>query len=506
MHVHAVWIIGVLTATWVVGLAMAEGEHSTVAGATNVEVVARVNDTVLFGDELDQELALSLYDLDLARYRLRLQGLRDLIQRRFPQHPDILQQVTITLERPTPPRLPISPQSGFLRGSPEAPVELVVFCSFQSQECARLQPLLRELLEQFEDRLSLLIRDFPSPDDSSAIELAEAARCAAEQIDYWDYHDALYSRSLEGTPEALEQISDTLGLDNALLASCMQSRRHRSAVEASIAYAHSLGLGTVPVSFINGFYLPGLADIQEFRALIDSELFRLSHPGSGKTAPQAIAQAKPSQLPLLLTGVVTRSGSGGGSAVILPRDSDGGAVTYRPGDVLMPGVTLIRVARNRVYLRNEGQLEYLMLTRGPSPILSIPVGLEKDMDMEPPSGDDELTRAVEAFSLPNPDAVFELTREQVQEALLTSDLGGSELEGVVIAQDAPLLLRVASVEPGGIYELLDLQSGDVLIEVNGEPIHSGGDLLRRALEDEPQVDLAILREDLEPRRFIYNLE
>lgn len=504
MHVYAVRIIGVLTAAWAVGLAMAEENYRDSAGATSVEVVARVNDTLLFGDELDQELALPLHELDLARYRLRLQRLRELIQRRLQHHPDFSRNVVITLERPTPPRVPISPQGALRRGSPEAPVELAVFCSFRSPECASLQSLLLTLLEEFGDRLSLLVRDFPLQGQPSAVGLAEAARCAGDQIDYWRYYDALYSANLEWTPQSLDQLSDTLGIDKTLFSLCTQSHRYRPVVEANIAYARSLGLDKVPVSFINGFYLPGLADIQDFRTLIDSELFRLRHAGSGKTAPEDIAQGRPSQLPLLLTGVVARSGTGGGSAVIMPRDGMGGEVAYRPGDTLLPDVTLIRVARNKVYLRNAGQLEYLMLTRGPAPIPGPLAGTETDI--EPAHGDDELARAVEAFSLPDPDAVVALTREQVQEALLASDLAGPELEDVIIGQDAPVLLRVANVEPGGIYQLLDLRAGDVLMEVNGEPIHPGGDLLRRALADESQIDLAILRDDLEPRRFIYNLE
>jgi len=336
-------------------------------------------------------------------------------------------------------------------------------------------------------------------------ELAEAARCAGEQIDYWLFHDALYARGPELTPQVLEDLCDYLGIDKAWYAACMQAHRHRATVETGIVYARSLGLDKVPVSFVNGFYLPGLADVQEFRQLIDGELFRLNQALSGKTAPLEIAKAKVTQLPLLLTGVVARGGAGAGSAVILAQEGGGGEVSYRVGDTLMPDVTLISISRNKAYLRNAGQLEYLPLTRGPAP-LPERLAADTEIGMEPESDADELSGAVEGFVSPDPDIVVTLSRERVQQALSVSDLAQVELEVIAVGQAAEQLVRVSNLESGGIYQLLDLRKGDVLMEVNGEPIRGGADLLLQALENETLVDLAILREDLVPRRLIYDLE
>jgi C-terminal processing protease CtpA/Prc len=171
----------------------------------------------------------------------------------------------------------------------------------------------------------------------------------------------------------------------------------------------------------------------------------------------------------------------------------------------MPDVTLISISRNKAYLRNAGQLEYLPLTRGPAP-LPERLAADTEIGMEPESDADELSGAVEGFVSPDPDIVVTLSRERVQQALSVSDLAQVELEVIAVGQAAEQLVRVSNLESGGIYQLLDLRKGDVLMEVNGEPIRGGADLLLQALENETLVDLAILREDLVPRRLIYDLE
>jgi len=81
-------------------------------------------------------------------------------------------------------------------------VTIVVFSDYQCPYCARLEPTLKQLLQQNEGKIKIYFRDFPlSSIHPFAEKAAEASRCAAEQGKYWEYHDMLFQKQNEWASE-----------------------------------------------------------------------------------------------------------------------------------------------------------------------------------------------------------------------------------------------------------------------------------------------------------------
>lgn len=83
----------------------------------------------------------------------------------------------------------------FVLGNPEAKVALVVYEDFQCPFCDRfVQDSEKNIRDTYlkDGTVKLVYRDFAflGPESSKA---SEAARCAAEQGKFWEYHDYLYS-------------------------------------------------------------------------------------------------------------------------------------------------------------------------------------------------------------------------------------------------------------------------------------------------------------------------
>lgn len=165
-------------------------------------------------------------------------------------------------------------------GGDDAPVTIVTFSDFQCPFCARVEPTLKEIHAAYGDRVRIVWKDFPlqsiHPD---ALKAAEASHCAAEQEQYWAYHDRLFERQDRLNVAALTALAGELGLDGDRFTRCLASSRHASRIQESIEEGRRLGVEATPTLFVNGRAVRGAQPLQVFAEVIDDELARR---GSGK--------------------------------------------------------------------------------------------------------------------------------------------------------------------------------------------------------------------------------
>ena len=86
---------------------------------------------------------------------------------------------------------------------------------------------------------------------------AEAAVCAEEQDQFWQFHDTVFAnqgRENTGniTEPRLRQMAEAIGLDLTAYDECMASDRPEQHVEADLAEARQLGVTGTPSVFVNG--------------------------------------------------------------------------------------------------------------------------------------------------------------------------------------------------------------------------------------------------------------
>lgn len=166
-------------------------------------------------------------------------------------------------------------------GPATAPVTIVEFSDFQCPFCQRVQPTLKALLKDYPDKVRLVYRDFPIPQlHREAKKAAEAARCAAEQGKFWEYHDVLYANPTRQREPDLRRYAERLGLDESRFSDCVRSGRHAATVERGMADGKKLGVTGTPSFFVNGAPLIGAQGLDEFKAIVERELARLAPPAA----------------------------------------------------------------------------------------------------------------------------------------------------------------------------------------------------------------------------------
>jgi protein-disulfide isomerase len=88
-----------------------------------------------------------------------------------------------------------------------------------------------------------------------AFKAAEAANCAGEQGKFWEMHNLLFENIRALAPANLTQHAQTVGLDAAKFAQCLESGRHAAEVRKDMADANAAGVAGTP-GFIIGIANP----------------------------------------------------------------------------------------------------------------------------------------------------------------------------------------------------------------------------------------------------------
>lgn len=157
-------------------------------------------------------------------------------------------------------------------GPEDAPIVIIEFSDFNCRFCRQFhQETFEALLDKYPDQILFVYRDFPITSQESFY-AAQAAQCAYEQGNFWDFHDLLFSGTLPLGTEAYETYAHELGLDAEELLNCIETERFAEEVAADAAFASSIGLTGTPTFFVNGIPMIGAQPLEQFSRIIDEEL------------------------------------------------------------------------------------------------------------------------------------------------------------------------------------------------------------------------------------------
>ena len=166
---------------------------------------------------------------------------------------------------------------GFARGEEKAPVKIVEFSDFQCPFCKAATTTMHQLMDQYAGKVRWIFRDYPIANiHPLAPKAHEAARCAAAQDKFWQYHDLLFERSPQLSPPELKQYARELKLDGEAFDHCLDSGKHQAEIAADVQEGQRLGIDGTPAFFINGRLLVGAQPAAVFQQMIDSELAKQS--------------------------------------------------------------------------------------------------------------------------------------------------------------------------------------------------------------------------------------
>ena len=162
--------------------------------------------------------------------------------------------------------------SALARGPVDAVVTIVEFSDYQCPSCKRAQQALGQVLKEFEGKVRLVHKDFPVPAHKGALPAALAARCAAAQGVFWEYHDLLYLAVPDFSRDDLVRYAGRLSLDRESFTTCLDTRQFRKEVEADMSEGRALKLRGTPTFLVNGRPLVGAQPVEALREAIRDAL------------------------------------------------------------------------------------------------------------------------------------------------------------------------------------------------------------------------------------------
>jgi protein-disulfide isomerase len=161
------------------------------------------------------------------------------------------------------------------KGAATASVVLVEFSDFQCPFCSRVVPAVNEVMKTYGDRVRVIFRQFPlNSIHPNAQKAAEASLCAADQEKFWEMHDAMFADQGGLGVDALKGKAQTLGLDSAKFAECLDSGKKAAEVSADLAAGTAAGVTGTPALFVNGRALSGAVPFDAIAKVIEQELAR----------------------------------------------------------------------------------------------------------------------------------------------------------------------------------------------------------------------------------------
>jgi protein-disulfide isomerase len=161
-----------------------------------------------------------------------------------------------------------------MKGNPAAKVTLVEFADYECPHCKRLQPVLRQVLDEFHDDVKVYFKHYPLPQHTNARLAAEAAVAAQNQGKFWQFQDKLWDKQDELGPAQIEKIAKESGLDLAKFRQDMDSQQVKAQVQKDRADGQSLGLQATPTLYIDGREYTDPKDTESLREWIKEELAR----------------------------------------------------------------------------------------------------------------------------------------------------------------------------------------------------------------------------------------
>ncbi|MEK7323807.1 MAG: DsbA family protein [Chloroflexota bacterium] len=158
-------------------------------------------------------------------------------------------------------------------GSAEAKVTIVEYGDFGCPSCRAWHQagILTQILEKYGDKVRFVWRDFPVITAQSP-KAAEAAQCAYDQHQFWEYHDLLYDRAPALSVSNLKTYAAELGLDTARFNSCLDSGQHQATVARDEQDAFQRGFRGTPSFLVNEQPLVGPPSTETLQNLIDTLL------------------------------------------------------------------------------------------------------------------------------------------------------------------------------------------------------------------------------------------
>ncbi|UXN69276.1 DsbA family protein [Devosia neptuniae] len=152
-------------------------------------------------------------------------------------------------------------------GNPKGDVTLVEFFDYNCGYCRSALPDLATLLAE-DPNLRVVLKEFPILSNESIDAARVAVLVGKADVDYWSFHEALFSARGQVDKGAALTAASELGLSPVTLEMQMGEPRVSQAIQTSYEIAKALNITGTPTYIIGNEIIPGAIGIDELRSRI----------------------------------------------------------------------------------------------------------------------------------------------------------------------------------------------------------------------------------------------
>jgi len=158
------------------------------------------------------------------------------------------------------------------RGSADAPLTIVEYCTYDSETCSRLDIVLGGLLLDYAGRVRLVFHHVAADDTPEASLPYRAALAAGVQGQFWPMHGLLMANRQHATRAEIPKMAHQLGLDAERFAADLDSAETIAAAAQGREAARAENIVATPAVIVNGRVIAAVADAGDLRAVLQLAL------------------------------------------------------------------------------------------------------------------------------------------------------------------------------------------------------------------------------------------
>jgi protein-disulfide isomerase len=178
----------------------------------------------------------------------------------------------------------IEPSEMFV-GKKDAPVTLMEFGEYESEECAKANEVVKQLLEDFEGKIRFQFRHFPlTLIHQRSLKASESAVAAGQEGKFWEMHNILFSNRRALGTTSLKLHSKEAGVKNKKFLDDLVNGVYGWQVQDDLKEGLNRGVKDIPAFFINDVPFVGKPTYANLASAISAALKKSKKKTNGKVA------------------------------------------------------------------------------------------------------------------------------------------------------------------------------------------------------------------------------
>ncbi len=169
-----------------------------------------------------------------------------------------------------------------VRGNLQSTIVLTEYSDFQCPACSTYQPMLKQLFNEYGDKIQVVFRHFPLDSIHPKARIAaQAAQAAAQQGKFWEMHDRLFDNQSEwsGASDPIDdflEYADSLNLDINQFMDDLDSNPVKDKINNDYQSGIEAGVSGTPSFYINGIKINNPRNYSELKQSVEQAIAEYS--------------------------------------------------------------------------------------------------------------------------------------------------------------------------------------------------------------------------------------